>query len=116
MKINWFKGVLAFLTSLWLGLLCFNIAKETDGRNWIIFAMTALSLCLGLVAAIAIESDTDKNLANMKVNAWLFTILLFVVNLVFSFFEYNIIVYIVVVGLLLLANLGCTYALFNRKQ
>lgn len=116
MKINWFKGVVACLACLLIGLLCFTIAKETDGRNWISFAMTALSLCSGLVAAIAIESDTDKNLANMKVNAWLFTILMFVVNLVFSFFEYNIIVYIVVIGLLLLANIGCTYALFNHKQ
>ena len=116
MKINWFKGIMACVVSLLLGLLCFEIAKETDGRNWVSFAMTALSLCSGLVAAIAIESEAEKNLANMKVNAWLFTILIFVVNLVFSFFEYNIIVYIVVVGLLLLASIGCTYALFNRKQ
>ena len=116
MKINWFKAVLACVASLLLGLLCFAIAKETDGRNWISFVMTALSLCAGLTSAIAIESDTDKILTNMKVTAWLFTILMLVVNLVFSFFTYNIILYIVLIGLLLLACVGCVYAIFNRKQ
>ena len=117
MKINWFKAVLACVASLLIGLLCFAIAKETDGRNWISFVMTAMSLCAALVSAIAIESeDTDKILTNMKVTAWLFNMAMIVINLAFSFFEYNIILYIVVIGLLLLACVGCVYAIFNRKK
>ncbi len=115
MKINWIKCTLALLVSALFGLLCFEITRDVDSRNWISFAVSGITTLICLVSAIGLDMP-DKRIVNIKVNAWVFTILVAVVNVIFCCFAYNIIIYIVVVGLLVLLNVGIVYALYPKQQ
>ena len=44
MKLNVIKALISLGVSVVLGLLCFEIAKETDYRNWIGLAITTISV------------------------------------------------------------------------
>ena len=115
MKINWIKCVLALLVSALFGLLCFEIAKDVDFRNWISLTVSGITTFICLASAIGLEMS-DKRIVNIKVNAWVFTVLVALVNIIFCCFVYNIIFYIVVVGLLVLLNVGIVYALYPKQQ
>ena len=115
MKINWEKCILALLVSVLFGLLCFEITKDVDSRNWISFAVSGITTFICLVSAIGLDMS-DNRIVNIKVNAWVFTILVALVNVIFSCFVYNIIIYIVVVGFLILLNVGIVYAIYPKQQ
>ena len=115
MKLNWIMCVLALLVSALFGLLCFEIAKDVDSRNWISLTVSGITTFICLASAIGLEMS-DKRIVNIKVNAWVFTVLVALVNIIFCCFVYNIIFYIVVVGLLVLLNVGIVYALYPKQQ
>ncbi len=116
MKINVVKAIVAFGISILLGLLCYEIAKVEDSRNWISLATAAISILICLGSAIACDYKSGFRNANMKVVAWLFTALVVITNFIFSCFMYNITVYVVIISLLTLTNVAITYALYKPQD
>lgn len=115
MKLNVIKALISLGVSVVLGLLCFEIAKETDNRNWIGLAITTISIFSCLLTAIGLDFPIGNKVVNLKVSAWVFTILVIIVNFIFCATEYNVIVYIVIIMLFVLLNIGITYSLSQRK-
>lgn len=116
MKVNVVKAIIAFGVSALLGLLCYEIAKVEESRNWISLATAAISIFICLGSAIACDYKSGYRNANMKVAAWVFTVLVVMSNFIFSCFMYNITVYVVIVSLLTLMNVAITYCLYKPKD
>ena len=115
MKLNVVKTLISLGVSIVLGLLCFEIAKETDYRNWIGLAITTISIFSCLLTAIGLDFPIGNKVVNLKVSAWVCAILVTVINFIFCATEYNVIVYIVIIMLFVLLNTGITYSLSQRK-
>lgn len=115
MKIYWFKCVLALLVSALLGLLCFKITKDVDSHKWISMVVSWISIFICLVSATGFDIP-EKRIVNIKVAAWLFTALVVLTNLIFSCFVYEIVIYIVIVGLLVLLDVWIIYVLYPKQQ
>ena len=116
MKINVVKAIIAFGVSALLGLLCYEIAKVDESRNWISLATAAVSIFICLGSAIACDYKSGNRNANIKVAAWVFTVLVIIANFIFSRFMYNITVYVVVISLLTLMNIAAIYALHKPYE
>ena len=116
MKLNLVKTIIVLGISAVLGLLCYVIAKDADYRNWISFAVATISAFICLGTAIACEYDCGHRNANIKVCAWIFSIIVIIANFVFSCFMYNIAVYIAIIALLSLMNIGLVYALYKPQS
>ncbi len=113
MKINWFKCILAFLASVLVSLLCFEISR-VEPHKWVSMAVGLITSFICLASAIGFDMSDIKKV-NIKVNAWIFTLLVVLTNVIFAFFVYDVIIYIVVVGLLVLLDVSITYALYHRQ-
>lgn len=116
MKLNLVKSLLVFGVSALLGLLCYVIAKDVDYRNWISFASATLSIYVCLESAIACEYNCGNRNVNIKVCAWVFSIMVVIANFVFSCFMYNVLVYIAVVSILALMDVASVYALCKPQE
>lgn len=116
MKVNVVKSIIAFGVSALLGLLCYEIAKAEESRNWISLATAAISIFICLGSAIACDYKSGYRNANMKVAVWVFTVLVVMSNFIFSCFMYNITVYVAIVSLLTLMNVAITYSLYKPKD
>lgn len=116
MKINVVKAIIAIGASALLGLLCYEIAKVDESRNWISLATATVSIFICLGSAIACDYKSGYRNANMKVSAWVFTVLVIIANFTFSCFSYNIIVYVVVITLFSLLNIAITYTLYKPQN
>lgn len=115
MKINWIKTLICLGVSVSLGLLCFEVAPEVDHRNWIALAISSLSIFICLMIAVACEFPIGIKNANLKVSAWIFSVLVTMTNVIVSIFEYKVTLYLISIMLLTLINVGITYALTQRK-
>ena len=116
MKLNPVKTLLSLGISALLGLLCCGIAQDADYRNWISFATATVSIFCCLVTAIACDYKSGYRNANIKVCAWIFTVLVTVANFVFSCFTYNILVYVALMAILTLINIGLVYTLHKPQK
>lgn len=115
MKINIIKTLIVVGLSLLLGLICYEIAKETDNRNIISAVTTFITVFMCLGAAFACDYNRGNRNANIKVTAWIFSVIVLVTNIIFACFSYNIIVYVAVVGLLSLINVAIVYLLYSGQ-
>ena len=115
MKISPFKTILAFAFSILLGVLCYVIAKEADYRNWIVLGAATLSIFLCLGSALALDFPGQR-VANIKVTSWLFTILVTATNFAFAPFNFNIVVYGVVITFLTLINIALVNAMVKKQE
>ena len=84
MKVNVVKLIIVFGISILLGLLCFEIAKVDDSRNWISFATAAASILVCLGSAIALDYNSGHRSVNIKVAAWVFAVLIILANFIFQ--------------------------------
>lgn len=116
MKLNSIKTIISVGISIALGIFCFEIAHVDNYRNWIVLGVTGISMFICLSSAIACDFQCKHRNANMKVCAWIFSILALIVNLAFCTFEYNINIYIVSISLLVLLNVGILYALYKPAK
>lgn len=115
MKINIERTIIAACIGALIGLLCFVIAEEKTSYKWIFFAGTAIStfICLGL--ATACNYNCGYRDVNMKVTAWIFSILVILLNFIFSSFSHNVILYIVTISLITIINIAIINALYKPK-
>ncbi|MGN0189585.1 MAG: hypothetical protein ACI395_08735 [Candidatus Cryptobacteroides sp.] len=112
MKIDTVKTIIAFAVSALLGLLCFKAAPVTESRQWISLGVSALSMFLTFAPAIAVDySKAGRRATSAKVTGWLFFIAVFAANLIFSFTDYDVVIYIICVGLLTVIGDSIIYAI-----
>ena len=104
MKFNIFKTIIAFSISLLLGLLCYVIAKDVDYRNVISLSVATLTIFACFTSAFAIDYNCGNRNVNIKVTAWILSIIVVITNFIFACFTYNIVVYIAFISLLALMN------------
>lgn len=116
MKINTVKLILSLAIALLVGFLCEIIAPQSDGRNWISFGVAAVTVFSALLPAMALSYDNAKRGVSIKVFAWLMTLALVIANVVFSFKEYRIDVYLAVCLLLSVVGWAVVYGLFSAKS
>ena len=116
MKINIIKAIVAFIISLLLGMLCYVIAKETDSRNIISLIVASITIFVCMSSAFAIEYNCGHRNVNIKVSAWIFSVLVTISNFIFACFLYNIIVYIAVTLLLTLMGIAIVALLYKPKK
>ncbi len=115
MKTNGVKFILAIAIAVLIGFLSEIIAVEEDGRNWIAFGITALTVAAGMIPAMGLQFESTHRGVSIKVAAWLLTIVLIISNFIFASTHFKIDVYIAVN--LLIATLGWViiYSLHKAK-
>lgn len=116
MKINTVKLLFAIIIAILLGFVCEISAPAEDGRNWISLAVTSITVMSGLIPAMGISFSNVRRGVSIKIVSWLMSIALILMNVIFSFFEYRIDLYIA--SALLLSVVGCAliYALFSARS
>lgn len=114
MKANVVKTVIAIVLALLIGVITYTIAKETDYRNWIAFAVTALTTAVSLIFAMGIDYNCGYRTVNIKVVAGLGTFVVLIGNIAFSCFTYNIPIYIAVMGIISVLFFALTYSLIPK--
>lgn len=116
MKANVVKTVIAIVLALLIGVITYTIAKETDYRNWIAFAVTALTTAVSLIFAMGIDYNCGYRTVNIKVVAGLGTFVVLIGNIAFSCFTYNIPIYIAVMGIIAVLFFALTYSLIPKAS
>lgn len=115
MKTDTVKLILAIALALVLGFVCEIIAPETDGRNWISFAIAFVSIASVLIPSMGIKYEDTRRGVSIKLCAWIVTFVIMTTNIIFSCFEYKVDIYIVIVIMLAIIGWGFIYGLFSAK-
>ena len=115
MKISFIKTIIVACIGVLFGLLCFVIADKDNYHNWVSFAMTAISTFVCLGSAMACNYNCGHRDVNIKVVAWLFSIIVILLNFIFSSFTNNSIVYIAIILLITVINIAVVNALYKPE-
>lgn len=115
MKISFIKTIIVACIGVLFGLFCFVIADKNSYHNWISFAITAVSTFICLGSAMACNYNCGHRDVNIKVVAWIFSIIVIGLNFIFSSFAYNTIVYIAVILLVTVINIATLNALYKPE-
>lgn len=114
MKISIVKSTIGFVISVLIGLLCFSIAQEMP-YNWVSLVVATITNSICLVAAIGCNYNCGARNVNIKVVAWIGTLVVIVSNLIFSCVEYNILVYITIILLITVILVSSLYGLYKPE-
>lgn len=115
MKVNAIKTLLSLGVSILLGIICYDIANDVDHRNIVSLATAIVTNFVCLLFAVGIDYFHGNRNVNIKVTAWLFLLIVVIANVVFSFFLYDILIYVSAVSLFVLMDIALVYAL-NRNS
>ena len=115
MKINTVKLLFAIIIAILLGFVCEISAPVEEGRNWISLAVTSITVMSGLIPAMGISFSNVRRGVSIKIVSWLMSIALILLNVIFSFFEYRIDIYIVCALLFSVTGCAFIYALYSAR-
>lgn len=115
MKVIIYKAIIALCIGIALGLFCYEFAIEEGSRNLISFVTTTLSVFFCLGSAIGISYKCGHRNVNIKVSSWFITILVILTNFIFSYFTYNVVVYLSLVFLLVIIDLAIILMLYKPQ-
>ena len=116
MKIEPVKSVFALGIALIVGFLCEILAPEVGDRNWISFVVATVSMLSMLFPAIGVSYANVRRGANVKVTAWIMAIALLIANVLFSFFEYKVDIYIIVCLAMMAVGGLISYSLVKQTK
>lgn len=116
MKINTVKTIIVLGISLIIGLLCYSIADAEESRNIVAFATTSLSLFLTLGSAVACDYNYGNRNINIRTTAWIFTVIVLLANVIFSFLKFNVVTYPAIVLLMVLIAIGLVYSMCKPQE
>lgn len=114
MKMNIVKCILALLFAGVAGTICYYIAPQTDQRQWISLGVTCVTTAIPLLLAMGMEYQNGNRNMNIKLVAWLNTVFVIISNVVFSCFNYPILIYIAIN--ILLAAIGFIVVYSMQKK
>lgn len=116
MKANAVKVFIAVIIAAVIGVICYYLAPEADFRKWISFGVSMLTIGFSLVLAIGIDYQYGKRDMNIKLMAWLGLVPVTVCNIVFSCFNYPILIYASVTVLLSFIGFLLVYSLLKKNE
>lgn len=116
MKANAVKIVIAAIIAAVIGVICYYLAPEADSRKWISFGVSTLTIGLSLILAIGIDFQHGKRDMNIKLMAWLSLVPVTICNIVFSCFNYPILIYAAVTVLLSVLGLLSVHSLAKKNE
>ena len=116
MKVKVVNLVIAIIIAAVFGVICYYIAPEADNRQWISFGVSTATVGLLLAMAIGIDYSCGNRNTNIKLIAWLNLIGLIICNIVFSCFNYPVLIYAAVTVLLSALGFLFVYSLANPKD
>ena len=116
MKISFIKTIISACIGISLGLLCFVIADEVGIDNiWLPFVVTTISTFICLGSVMACNYNSGHRNSNIKVVAWLFSIVVILLNFIFSSFMNNPIVYIAIIILITSIDIAVISTLYKPE-
>lgn len=115
MSIDRVKLIIAVAIALLTGFICEIIAPTAGGRNWISLVIGAVSISAVLVPAMGLKYTNERRGLSIKVFAWMMSLILALVNIVISCFEYKVDIYIAVTILLSIIGWGVIYSMLSAK-
>lgn len=107
MKINIVKLILALGFGTLSGLLCYVLAKN----NLTSFIVTTVSMSVCLASAFGFDYNCGNSNVNIKTAALIFTIIAFLVNVMFCFFPNSTLIYLALIGIVTLIDVAVVYSL-----
>lgn len=115
MKFDIFKTILALAASALLGYICYTIAPETDNQHIAAWIICSISTALTLAPAMALTvPEANRRNFSGKMYLWACFAVVFLTNLIFSFFEHQAAPIIIIVGLELLIAAYVAYAILKK--
>lgn len=115
-KIKPVRFIMAIAIALLFGVICYYIAPQEDYRQWISFATTTVTMAMTLISAIGINYQIGSRKTNVLTVAWLFSILVLIINISFSFFHYPILLYVAITLLIALIGVLLCFSLSHPTQ
>ena len=114
MKINFLKSILALAISLLMsyGLFSFKVSENKillSVGSFIYFAITLITL-------FSLSFEQPRTTTNIKVISIIFFILGFISNVIFTFINFAIPIYIVLNGILLLLFILIAYTIKSKNE
>lgn len=116
MKINVVKFIVAIIIAMVIGVICYYIAPEADNRKWISFGVSALTIGLSMVLAIGFDYSCGNRNMNIKLMSWISLIAVIICNIVFSCFNYPILIYAAITVLLSALGILAVHSLIKPKE
>jgi hypothetical protein len=116
MKVHLLKSIFVFGFSLLFGVICFLIADPVEYRNYFALGVTTVSCTLALGAAFGCDYNCGKRNVNIRTAALLFSVVIILSNLIFSFYAFNVLLYVVIQMLFTLSAIAVVYALYKPQQ
>jgi hypothetical protein len=114
MKINFVQTIIAAAISL---LIAYGLYTFYDGENSLLLSGGGfLLLASTLIAAIGINLDQARTTTNIRVVSAVFFFIALISQLLFSFFNFSVPLYVLINGLLLLVFVLIVYSLYKTNQ
>lgn len=114
MKINFLKSIIALAISLLMSY-CFYSCKDIENKillsvgSFIYFAITLITL-------ISLSFEQPRTTTNIKVTSIVFFMFGFISNVIFTFINFAVPIYIVLNGILLLLFILTTYSIKSKNE
>ena len=117
MKVSVFPTLLAFIASVSIGYLAYDMAQSDSDPNEIIVGVgTGISLLITLGCLLGLSLKDNRLNVNMKAWSGAAFVTLLVVNLCFAGFGVSMPYYIISVVLLLIMHLWMVYKLATPQK
>lgn len=112
MKVSYPKLFMSFIICVLIGILCYYISPEVDGRKWISLFVSTISLFICFAPALSFDYDKPgRRSVSSKIMSWLFFGLLLIMNICFCAHEYVPLIYIVTIFLTTLVGVIIQYSI-----
>ncbi len=114
MKINFIKSILALALGL---LMSYGLYSFSGGENKILLsAGSFIYFAITLITLFSISFEQPRTTTNIKVISIVFFMIGFLSNVIFTFINFAIPIYIVLNGILLLLFILTTYSIKSKNQ
>ena len=115
MKIDIIKCVIAVAIGALLAFACYEIC-DFERVQWVVTIGALLTLCTPLLFALGVSAKQERSSVMLKALSWtVFTVEL-LANGIFVFFDFNIPVYVIVNGLMLLLFVLIYNSIYRTKM
>lgn len=115
MKVNNIYLIIAILMSALLAWGGYAISSFVDRQFYVLVTMF-VSLGVTSIGGLAIDYEEKGSRVMIKTACWSFFLLLLVVDYIFAFFHFNIPLFIICNGLLLLISIVVMNSIYKTKM
>lgn len=115
MKIKVIPAIIAFFVNLLIAYGLFH-ACHYDSRAWLLSVVSGIALLIPMLACFSVSFQPSRTSANIKVVSAVFWVVILIADIIFSFFQFSIPLFIITNGLLLLLWLLIAYLIGQAEQ